>query len=107
VTGVDRGPWFVPYVEAKFPNSWPSDGWCEVWREVDGGFMLSIEPSETSTRRKVFCNCKTPEERRSRMTEPALWPEELDEGRTQPRKRSLWRRLLDRVRATEERPGNY
>jgi hypothetical protein len=96
VTVVDRGPWFVPYAEAKFPNSWQSDGWCEVWREVDGGFMLSIEPSETSTRRKVFCTCKTPEERRSKMRGPV-----------RPRRKSWWRRLLDHLAATEGTPGNY
>jgi hypothetical protein len=39
--------------------------------------------------------------------EPLLWPEELDPRQIQPRKRQWWRRLLDRLTATEERPGNY
>jgi hypothetical protein len=52
-----NGPWFIPYAEAKLPVSWPAEGWCEIWREVEGGFMYSIEPTEGQTRRRVFCTC--------------------------------------------------
>jgi hypothetical protein len=39
--------------------------------------------------------------------EPVLWPEELDDGPVRRRRKSWWRRLLDRLTATEGLPGNY
>ena len=39
--------------------------------------------------------------------EPVMWPEELDEGLIRPRRKSWWKRLLDRFAQTEGNPGNY